>query len=118
SYPDGYDPSGRYEIVLEADTDGDGVPEPLCGTVVQATYDSTHSVAVPRLPAVAHELELSAIPNPFFGGSRIAFTLPVADEIELGVYDLSGRQVRALLHAPLAPGEHRLEWNGRRDSGP
>ena len=47
SYPIRYDFAARYEIVLEADTDSDGNMERLSGTVVEATYDSMATVAVP-----------------------------------------------------------------------
>ena len=117
SYPNGYDPFARYEIVLEADTDGDGALERLCGSVVEATYDSTETVGVPRATASERRLQLLMSPNPFLGSSAITFTLAGAEQVELGVYDLSGRRVRSLARGRLEAGPHQFAWNGRDDDG-
>ncbi len=117
SLPNGYDPAARYEIVLEADTDGDGIMERLCGTLVAATYDSTERVGVPAGMPAQRSAVLLASPNPFLGGSTIAFTLAAAEPVELGVYDLSGRLVRSLERGLLTAGPHRFDWNGRDDGG-
>lgn len=117
SYANGYDPAARYEIVLEADTDGDGVMETLCGSVVEATYDSTERVNAPAGDAADHGVRLLTNPNPFLGATTIGFALASATQVELGVYDLSGRLVRSLARGHLGAGAHRIEWNGRDDEG-
>jgi FlgD Ig-like domain len=117
SYPNGYDGFAPYEIVLEADTDGDGQYEPLCVTRVQASYDSTETVAVPGDSRLLDSVKLLAAPNPFFGGSKIDFTLARTDRGDLTVFDLSGRKVRTLASGAIEAGVHRLDWNGRDDHG-
>jgi flagellar hook assembly protein FlgD len=42
----------------------------------------------------------------------IAFDLPRAGRVEIGVYDVAGRLVRSLHSGPLAAGPHRLAWDG------
>ena len=116
SYPNGYDPAAPYEIVFEGDTDGDAVMERLGGTVVSATYDSTVTLAAPGAP-LALSLGLIAMPNPFNGGTSVAFSLAHAEDAAVGVYDLSGRLVRSLQRGVLTPGAHRFEWNGRDEQG-
>ena len=37
--------------------------------------------------------------------------------MQAGVYDLSGRVVRALQRGKLAAGSHRFDWNGRDEQG-
>lgn len=114
----GDDFARKYEIILEADTDGDGVPEPLASTIVRAaSYDSVQRVSVPGRTADPGTLRLVTRPNPFMGGTMIGFALPHAAEVSLGVYDLSGRLVRSLQRGKLAAGEHRFDWNGRDDAG-
>ncbi len=117
SYPIRYDFAARYEIVLEADTDGDGSMERLSGTVVEATYDSTATVAVPALPPLERSVRLVTRPNPFFSGSTIEFTLAQSENLDLGIYDLSGRLVRSVSRGKLAAGPHRFAWNGRDERG-
>ena len=116
-FDDGYDPSAPYEIVLEADTDGDGVPERQSGTIVQSTYDENETVAAPASPVWRESVKLALAPNPFLGGSSIAFTLGAAQDVELGVYDLVGRRVRQIHRGRLAAGPHSFDWNGRDDAG-
>jgi hypothetical protein len=117
SYPHGYDSSAPYEIVLEADTDGDGEMERQCSTVVAATYDDTEVTGAPSGPPAVESVKLALAPNPFFTGSNIRFSLARAEDVDLGVYDLGGRLVRQLQHGRLLAGPHAIEWNGRDDGG-
>jgi hypothetical protein len=117
SFPGGYDPSAPYEIVLDADTDEDGVMERQGGTLVESTYDDTEIVGAPDAPGEAESVRLLLAPNPFLGGSAIAFSLGHAQDVDLGVFDLSGRRVRQLHRGRLAAGPHSFDWNGRDDGG-
>jgi flagellar hook assembly protein FlgD len=45
------------------------------------------------------------------------FTLPVDVEVELNLYDVSGRRVRSLLADRLQAGSQAVPWNGRDDFG-
>ncbi|MBI5711518.1 MAG: carboxypeptidase regulatory-like domain-containing protein [Candidatus Eisenbacteria bacterium] len=117
SYPNGYDPGALYEIILEADTDGDGVMEPVCGTRIASAVDTTETVAVPPTERLQDSVRLQASPNPFSGGSSVAFALARPDDVQLGVYDLSGRLVRMLQRGPLAAGYHTTNWDGRDAQG-
>jgi len=117
SFPTCYDGATLYEIVLEADTDGDGIYERIAGSIVMSTYDASQTVGV-RPPVVTPaDIRLVAAPNPFLGGSSIGFTLARADDVTLGVYDLSGRAVRVLQRGRLAAGVHQMQWNGRDERG-
>jgi hypothetical protein len=57
-------------------------------------------------------------PNPFNLGTRLAFDLPKRSKISLGIYDVMGRQIRALIANEIyAAGVHQIEWDGRTDDG-
>lgn len=58
-----------------------------------------------------------AWPNPARGAVTLAFRTPAAGMLDAEVYDVSGRQVRALAHARFEPGVHTLAWDGRSDDG-
>jgi len=58
-----------------------------------------------------------AYPNPFKGTTEIAFSVPVASEVSLKVYDVNGRLVRSLVEGSLAAGSHRVVWDGRTGAG-
>lgn len=59
-------------------------------------------------------------PNPFNPSTWIAFGIPAnagETEVRLEIFSLDGRLVRSLLRDKYAPGNHRVQWNGRDDVG-
>jgi subtilisin family serine protease len=62
-------------------------------------------------------LALAVAPNPAVGGSEIRFSLEQEARVRLSLFDASGRRVRELMDRPLAPGPHRIVWDGRTDVG-
>ncbi len=56
-------------------------------------------------------------PNPFNPVTTIAFDIVEAGRVRIDIYDVSGRMVRTLLNESRDPGRHRIEWNGRDNSG-
>ncbi len=61
---------------------------------------------------------LTAAPNPFSGSTEIGFSLPHGGVVSLGVFDITGRRVRALsARESLAGGSYVRSWDGRLDSG-
>ncbi|MBD3235231.1 MAG: hypothetical protein GF330_00815, partial [Candidatus Eisenbacteria bacterium] len=56
-------------------------------------------------------------PNPFLGQTEIVFRLAEALPVQIQIFDAGGRLVRTLADGVLQPGEHRLGWNGRLQSG-
>ena len=59
----------------------------------------------------------SPYPNPFNPQTTVAFSLPRAGRVELVVFDLRGRRVRALWSGDLAAGRHVRSWDGADDHG-
>jgi len=59
----------------------------------------------------------AASPNPTSGVTLVTFAVERAGSVVLTVYDIAGRQVRALVHDTLAAGMHVREWNGRDEQG-
>ncbi|MBZ0269876.1 hypothetical protein K8I85_17125, partial [bacterium] len=71
-----------------------------------------------REPAGALGLELGGIsPNPFRGGTRVAYSLERAGAVSAVVYDLAGRRVRTLVDRVETAGSHTAEWDGRDSLG-
>jgi parallel beta-helix repeat protein len=58
-----------------------------------------------------------AYPNPFNPRTTIAYDLPEADRVTLGVYDLLGREVAVLVRGYRPAGGHQAIWSGRDDRG-
>ncbi|MCC7142903.1 MAG: T9SS type A sorting domain-containing protein [Candidatus Eisenbacteria bacterium] len=59
----------------------------------------------------------SVSPNPFNPRTTIRFSLAAAGKAELLIYDVSGRQVRALVEQELTAGAHTAVWDGTDDDG-
>jgi cytoskeletal protein CcmA (bactofilin family) len=56
-------------------------------------------------------------PNPFNPSTEISFQLPVASEVKLVIYSLTGQVVRELVNGAMPAGRHTLNWNGRNRAG-
>ena len=59
----------------------------------------------------------AAYPNPFNAGTVITFSLPVAADLRLDIFDLKGQQVAHLLEGSMTAGLHELQWLGTGNSG-
>ncbi|MCK4448457.1 MAG: T9SS type A sorting domain-containing protein, partial [Candidatus Marinimicrobia bacterium] len=56
-------------------------------------------------------------PNPFNPTTRINYTVPNSEHINLIIYDLMGRKVKTLVNKVVAPGKYTAVWNGRNETG-
>ncbi|MEX0610245.1 MAG: T9SS type A sorting domain-containing protein [Balneolaceae bacterium] len=52
-------------------------------------------------------------PNPFNPTTKIQFTLPMASEVQLIIYNALGQQVATLLDNRMTAGTHSLNWNAQ-----
>lgn len=55
---------------------------------------------------------LWAVPNPFEKSIRISFSIPDESEVNISIFDVSGRLVRNLLSGVMKEGIYTTEWNG------
>jgi len=53
-------------------------------------------------------------PNPFNPATQIRFALPEAVDVQLVVYDGTGREVARLVDGPMPAGQHQIEWRANR----
>ncbi len=65
----------------------------------------------------ARGLGLSCFPNPFNPKTVLSYHLPTASEVELAVYDVSGRRVAVLDAGIRTPGDHEIVWLGHDAAG-
>ncbi len=71
------------------------------------------SLAAPVADAPgASRFQLRAAPTPASGPVAIAFDLPRAGQVEVQIYDATGRAIERLHRGPLAAGQHELTWLG------
>jgi hypothetical protein len=60
---------------------------------------------------VIQGITLEATPNPFRGSLSVNFTLSELGQVNLEVYDLSGRLVQGLVEQEAVPGLHSVDWS-------
>ncbi len=71
---------------------------------------------VPRMPP--NDFILSdAYPNPFNQDVTIQYVVPFSAEVNLQIFDVTGRPVRTLVRALLPPSEYKAHWDSRSDQG-
>ncbi len=69
-----------------------------------------------EIPAFAFALGQNH-PNPFKASTALAFSIGKATEVELKIYDTTGRLIRTLVDARLDADSYERVWDGRDDSG-
>lgn len=62
-------------------------------------------------------ISLSAYPNPFNPDVNLAFSLPMAQECTVNIYNLRGQKVHTLHNGFLSAGSHTLTWDGKDKNG-
>ncbi len=76
------------------------------GTV--SRFGPTEAVSVPE---PAHELALSAYPNPASVSFTVDYTLPVDGRVTISLYDLSGRRIATVFDGEMTAGRHDISYN-------
>jgi len=124
------DPDARplsYGLLFNFRFDAAAVPAPASAVAgLWRPHDPDHVVVAtlgPAVPSAAPgaevpaRLRLSVRPNPTAAGATLAFGLPTAGEVSLGVYAPDGRRVRLLFDGPQAAGAYAFGWDGNDDAG-
>lgn len=78
---------------------------------VQRYWNTSTATARPPLAIVKNH------PNPFNPRTMIEFTIPVAGEFAIDIYNSRGELVENLLQRELDPGRHSIMWDGRDRDG-
>ncbi len=69
------------------------------------------------VPEILEEFQLSLHPNPFNPAVEISWYLPRDGELEILVYDISGRFVRSLVKETATAGQGSIMWRGDDQQG-
>ncbi len=59
---------------------------------------------------------LQNYPNPFNPSTTIQYEIPKDGEVEIGIYDLTGRLIKTIVNQNQQAGAHSAVWNGQTES--
>jgi len=77
-----------------------------------AIEPESNSVQIPQ------QFQLSQnYPNPFNPITTIEYALPKDVDVQLVVYDITGRQVKTLVNKKQSAGRYSIQWKGMNDNG-
>jgi hypothetical protein len=102
------------KTIADQINNGQRVPS---GMVPASTRVITYSIRPSLEGGVEFRLEAPA-PNPSRGSAvAIRFGLARADQVDLRIFDVTGRMVKTLASGSFAAGPHAMAWDGTDDSG-
>jgi murein tripeptide amidase MpaA len=112
-YPVTGQPVGTYYYSARGqDAEGDwGYPAANVSVIVEAATDVS-TLGGRQVFSLSEN-----VPNPFGARTTIRFSLPVAAEHSLIVYNVAGRRVRSLSSGWVPAGAHEVRWDGRNEEG-
>ncbi len=85
-------------------------------TEADVRTSATSGVEVAGAPPAATWLG-AGFPNPFSASTEIAYSIPSAARLEVGVYDVNGRKLATLAEGTASAGRHAVRWDGRDAAG-
>ncbi|HVZ38419.1 MAG TPA: FlgD immunoglobulin-like domain containing protein [Candidatus Kapabacteria bacterium] len=65
----------------------------------------------------ARALAMRCSPNPFSGNAVITYAVRTSDRVDIGIHDITGRRVRALVSSVHGTGVYSERWDGLDDAG-
>ncbi len=72
------------------------------------------------LPSALRHMRMvtaNIFPNPFNPTTAIRYTVPQANQVNISVFDMSGKLVRVVEQGNKIAGEYSVGWNGKDDNG-
>jgi len=87
-------------------------------TIMEFSTDMQLDVAEIPSPGLPQTFTLSQnYPNPFNPDTDIEFALPRACHVTLGIYNITGQEVRRLIDEELSAGYKTVRWDGTNNEG-
>jgi len=82
-------------------------------------HGTPHGTSVEMIGAAGMTYELvQNYPNPFNPSTKIQFKLPTQENVNISIFDVHGREVRALISSQqYGPGTYSVEWDGQNNAG-
>jgi hypothetical protein len=111
-----------HALVLNAapvdslDVQSGGLDDDVAG--VLAVSEPFRIFGVTSVEAAPTTLQFAGVrPNPAHGSLRLRFGLPRRSDVELELFDVTGRRIKTLARGTRAPGWYEIDWQGRDEAG-
>jgi len=108
--------AGSFQIVLERNNMGDLTANAniygfkFLGEIYKFDYDNNGLSVLNGV--ISEDFSISSIyPNPFNPITNIIYGLPEHVNVQIIVYDLSGKQIETLINQFQTPGYHSVDWD-------
>lgn len=110
-------PSAQYIAVVVSKAHYAAIDESIDFDLVISV--GSGAVDSPELNVAPTQFGLAAPqPNPVRASTSIAFDIPAAGgQVDISVFDISGRKVSTLVQGAQAAGRHQVNWDGRDSRG-
>lgn len=100
------------------DDPNDNIPDKTMEEAVASAANMHGTVSTDPYNPVVNQYTLEQnYPNPFNPSTNISFTLPKEDQVQLTIYDVSGKRVNTLAQKSYEAGQHVITWNGFTEIG-
>ena len=83
---------------------------PLYSDICYMRNESFNAVEI-KLDTELRDFSFNIYPNPFNLSSQITFKLAVMSDVELSIYNIQGKLVKAYINETLPPGSYVKNWN-------
>lgn len=80
-------------------------------------FTTSPNVAVNENPTRQIALKLAITPNTVLNHTNIRFAIPTVSEVNLNIYDVSGKIVKRIVNSKLPAGVYNFNWNGISRNG-
>jgi hypothetical protein len=82
-----------------------------------AVWDTSSAAPGERSPSFPDNFNFAVSPNPFNNALEVKLELTKSEEVEISIFDLRGREVKALAEGSLPAGVTRKTWRPTGPSG-
>jgi photosystem II stability/assembly factor-like uncharacterized protein len=83
------------------------------GTIIKIELPMITDAGEQQLILNENFVLFQSYPNPFNPVTKIKFSVPMQQEVEIKIYDVLGNEVGTLIRETLSPGVYEREWSGR-----
>jgi hypothetical protein len=115
------DGTGRFPTLHGTNKDQGGYSSSFANAMWAAYRPTITAIRQPAAPLRLSEKDIISVrrnpSGPACGMLMITYTLPVRQQVAVGLYDMHGHRINELVNSIKEQGQHNVMWNGHDASG-